>query len=75
VLLGGHDSGLGQGLQPPHQVCRSPLDHQIKVGQAAPGVVVHPVQQQIAHRAPHQRQPRPAGRLQQQRRQRGWNAW
>ena len=49
-----------------------PLHHQIQIGQAAPGVVVHAVQQQIAHGTADHRQPTIAGaahqHLDQQRR-------
>jgi hypothetical protein len=50
-------AGAGRQLQPFHQRSRLTLHHQIEIRQSAPGVVVHAVQQQIAHGTAHQRQP------------------
>ena len=46
MLLGApHQGGAELLHQGRHQASRLPLHHQIQIGQAPPGVVVHPVQQ------------------------------
>ena len=41
---------------------RGELQHQVEVGQAPQGIEVHPMQQQIPHSSPHDRQHRTVGR-------------
>ena len=72
----GRADGPRPPLRPAHSLRHrqrppSGLHHQVQIGYAPPGVVVDPVQQQVAHSPPHQGQPMACGGLAQPLQQRG----
>ena len=69
MLLPGQQAAVGAGFEGVGQpyggslgITGRPLHHQIEIGQAPPGILVDPVQQQIAHGPTHQGDRRPVRR-------------
>ena len=75
VFLGSPQGPGGEGpLQPPHEIAGAALHHQVQIGHPPPGVVVHPMQEEVAHGTAHQGQAPLTGHRLEHGRQGGGNA-